>query len=115
MIHCRSWTTGDENAPEEPTLQLTITGESISEFKELINRALNCWDSAPADLKSLGDMLTQDHEIQKINSRKESNPEYGTTDEMKRVEDYIAEHGLDSWRTLILQGKAHTVTNPKTK
>lgn len=37
---------------------ITVDGESISQFKELVNRALNCWDDAPKDLKELGDMLS---------------------------------------------------------
>lgn len=40
--------------------------QSLKEFRELVNRALNCWDQAPKDLKELGDILThgritQDH------------------------------------------------------
>jgi hypothetical protein len=40
--------------------------QSLRSFQELVDRALNCWDSAPKDLKELGDILThgritQDH------------------------------------------------------
>jgi hypothetical protein len=47
-------------------IKLSITEESIPDFKAMVDRALNCWDRAPKDLKELGDMLThgritQDH------------------------------------------------------
>lgn len=40
--------------------------QSLNNFRTLVNRALNCWDQAPKDLKDLGDILThgritQDH------------------------------------------------------
>lgn len=52
--------------PEINNFAITITDESVPEFKQLVQRALNCWDDAPKDLKELGDMLThgkitQDH------------------------------------------------------
>jgi hypothetical protein len=47
-------------------LNLSINQESLPNFLRLIDRALNCWDNAPQELKELGDMLThgritQDH------------------------------------------------------
>jgi len=38
--------------------QLVIHGSNIAPFKELVQRALNCWPNAHPALKELGDMLT---------------------------------------------------------
>ena len=48
--------------------------QGITIFKELVNRALNCWPKAPKDLKELGDMLThgyitQDHTEQPMGKK----------------------------------------------
>ncbi len=44
MIHGRFWGPGDDNVPEDATLQLTFTYTSIAEFHELLRRSLNCAD-----------------------------------------------------------------------
>lgn len=41
MIHARTWGPGDIYAPEEKTLQLTITGDSLRQFQQILFRALN--------------------------------------------------------------------------
>ena len=55
MIHARV-SRNSEN--EIDGIHISITTDSIQNFNTLVNRALNCWDSAPAELKELGDMLT---------------------------------------------------------
>ena len=40
MIHTRAWK-GDEITKEEPTVQLTVSGADLRDFKDLLNRALN--------------------------------------------------------------------------
>jgi hypothetical protein len=46
-------------------LRLEITEEeSLKNFIALVNRALNVWDRAPAELKELGDMLTHGYVTQ---------------------------------------------------
>ena len=44
MIHARFWGPGDANAPEDKTLQLTLTASSIGELHHILRRALNCED-----------------------------------------------------------------------
>lgn len=36
---------------------ITVTGDYIEPFKEMVRRALNCWPDAHPVLKELGDML----------------------------------------------------------
>lgn len=62
MIHARV-SRNSEN--EIDVLHLSITAESLPAFNQLVNRALNCWDSAPPELKELGDMLTHGYITQK--------------------------------------------------
>jgi hypothetical protein len=52
-------------------LHISVTAESLANFQELVNRSLNCWDTAPKELKDLGDMMThgyvtQDHTYKKM-------------------------------------------------
>lgn len=63
-LHVRVWGPGDENAPEERTLQVTITGASIKDFSNLISAALNCSPNVHPELKELGDMLTHGKVLQ---------------------------------------------------
>jgi hypothetical protein len=62
MIHARI-SRNPENEIAE--IHISVTAESIPNFNQLVNRALNCWDSAPPELKELGDMLTHGHIPQK--------------------------------------------------
>lgn len=42
-----------------PLTTIRIIGSnSHRDFRKLVNRALNCWDSAPSEVKELGDMIT---------------------------------------------------------
>lgn len=65
MIHAKYYKAEPEKNLAE-AITLTITDDSLDNFKRLVDRALNCWDNAPKELKDLGDMLThgritQDH------------------------------------------------------
>ncbi len=56
MIHVRVHRNPDSQIDE---IQLSVTTpNSLANFTQLVNRALNCWDEAPKELKELGDMLT---------------------------------------------------------
>ena len=72
MIHARVTRKPSINSQDPEStgpidgIHISITAESIPNFQRLVDRALNCWNSAPAELKELGDMLThgrvtQDH------------------------------------------------------
>lgn len=70
MIHAR--VTRNPETSQLDGIHISITEESIPNFVQLVNRALNCWDTAPKEVKDLGDMLThgyitQDHTHQKMN------------------------------------------------
>lgn len=44
--------------PEDFGAAITISGEkSLNHFKLLVNRAMNCWDNAPPELKEFADIL----------------------------------------------------------
>lgn len=65
MIHVQVHRNPENEIAE---FKISITEGSISNFKTMVNRALNCWDRAPKELKDLGDMLThgritQDHSL----------------------------------------------------
>jgi hypothetical protein len=68
MIHVNvSRSPTDPNNPIEE-LKISVTKESLGPFIQMIDRALNCWDNAPKELKDFGDMvthgfITQDHEL----------------------------------------------------
>ena len=62
MIHVRV-SRNPENEIAE--LHISVTADSIPNFTQLADRALNCWDSAPAELKELGGMLTHGYITQK--------------------------------------------------
>lgn len=57
MIHVRAWK-GDENAPEDPTLQITLTTKpDLLKFQELLRRSLNCAPEFGKDWFELSDKL----------------------------------------------------------
>lgn len=56
MIHARVSRDSSEAISE---IHFSVTAESLPNFTKLVNRALNCWPNAPAELKQLGDMLTE--------------------------------------------------------
>jgi hypothetical protein len=93
-------------------IRLEVTEESIALFKTLIDRALNCWDSAPKDLKDLGDMLThdritQDHTYTPINTKQ--NTDYYSPAERKIIEAYIDQRGAENWEQHVREGTTHKV------
>lgn len=51
-------------------IHISVTADSLQNFHTLVNRALNCWDSAPAELKELGDMLTHGYITQPYTDQK---------------------------------------------
>lgn len=65
MIHVRA-SRNPEN--EIYVIHISITADSLPTFKQLADRALNCWDSAPPELKELGDMLTHGYVTQEYTS-----------------------------------------------
>lgn len=59
MIHVRTWT-GDEIAPEDPTIQFTLTGRAdLLKLQALLARALNCAPEFGEDWFALSDKLDQ--------------------------------------------------------
>jgi hypothetical protein len=67
MIHIRATRALDSSNLDG--LHISITSESIPDFKAMVDRALNCWDRAPPDLKQLGDLLTHGRVTQDYNSQ----------------------------------------------
>lgn len=67
MIHAKV-TRNSENKLDG--IHISITADSIQNFHTLVDRALNCWDSAPAELKELGDMLTHGYVTQTHTNQK---------------------------------------------
>jgi RNAse (barnase) inhibitor barstar len=85
-------------------MHISVTEESMDNFKQLIDRALNCWDSAPQELKELGDMLThgritQPHEFQPINTKQSS--DYYTVSEAVALMQIFEEVGEEKRRQLM--------------
>lgn len=103
---------------EPETLFITITEDqdkSISNFKLLVDRALNAWDSAPKELKDLGDMLThgritQDHTLVKIASSQR--PDLFSVKEKEVIDTFIQENGIDAWKEYVNSNSIHKVLNP---
>ena len=94
-------------------LRIEVTEESLPIFEQLINRALNCWDSAPQEIKELGDMLThgrvtQDHRVQPMFS-KDLSRDYYTEAERKIIENYISQCGRQDWLQHVADGTVHKV------
>lgn len=63
MIHIHTYTTSYP-ASSTPRMQIDLSGEHIEMFKQLINRAMNTWDRAPAELKAFADMVTEGEVLQ---------------------------------------------------
>ena len=64
MIHVRVTRNAAGNID---AAHFSITEESLPSFTKAINRALNTWDDAPAEMKELGDMLTHGKILQDYN------------------------------------------------
>lgn len=49
---------------------LTNTEGTIDQFKQILNRALNCWPECPPDFKELADMLFHGRVLQDYRDKK---------------------------------------------
>jgi hypothetical protein len=99
-------------------IHISVTEESIPVFEQLIHRALNCWDSAPQEIKELGDMIThghitQDHRYKPINSG--GNTEWYSPVEQAKIKEYIAIYGMDAWLRRIRDNTTHMVLDGTAK
>jgi hypothetical protein len=105
-------TRNQDNSPH--FLRIEVTEESIKIFQALVQRALNCWDSAPKELKDLGDMLThgyitQDHTYTPINTKQ--NTDYYTREESDIIETFIQLNGVAAWQEHLRDGTTNKVLN----
>jgi len=113
MIHARV-SRGPDNSIAE--LHISITSESIPLFKQLIDRALNTWDSAPKEIKELGDMIThgritQDHTYKPMQTQART-ADYYSAAEQEIIETFIQTAGLDAWLEHLKNGTHHKVLKP---
>jgi len=113
MIHVR---TSKDPSGKLDGLHLSITADSLPNFLSLIDRALNCWDSAPAELKELGDMathgrITQDHTFQKINTQQST--DHFSPEEQARIGQFIEFNGQHMWLAAVLDGSSHKIAKGK--
>ena len=118
MIHVSVTHAGNDPANHIDGIKISVTEESIPNFVALINRALNCWDSAPKELKDLGDMIThdkvtQDHTYKPINTVRSS--EYYKDIEQSKIKQYIAIYGMDAWLRRIRDNTTHQVLDGTAK
>ncbi len=93
-------------------LRIEVTEESIRNFQTLVDRALNCWDSAPQELKELGDKLTHDRITQDHSPKpmtKALNHDYFTPDEQVVIDAYRIKHGQDAWLEHVNAGTINKV------
>jgi hypothetical protein len=110
MIHARVTRNPSDNQIDG--IHISVTAESLNNFTTLVQRALNCWDSAPKELKDLGDMLThgyitQDHTYIPINTKQ--NTDYYSPAERKIIEAYIDQRGTENWEQHVREGTTHKV------
>lgn len=114
-IHCKATRNNDNSLH---FLRIEVTEESLPIFEQLINRALNCWDNAPQEIKELGDMLThgrvtQDHRVQPMNT-KDTSRDYYTEQEKDIITGYISMFGYDKWLEHVNNGTVNKVLKGKT-
>lgn len=114
MIHTRVSRNPDDTIAE---IHISVTADSLPNFQALIDRALNCWDSAPAELKELGDMLThgyvtQDHTYKPMNTKQSG--DYYTPSEQALIKAFIDENGMGVWLQHVANGTIHKVLNQDT-
>lgn len=114
MIHTRVSRNPDNTIAE---IHLSVTADSLPNFQALVDKALNCWDSAPAELKELGDMLThgritQDHTYKPINTKQSS--DYYTASEQAIIRAFIEEYGNGVWLQHVANGTIHKVLKQDT-
>lgn len=110
MIHAR--VTRNPSTSNLDGIHLSITEDSIPVFMQLINRALNCWDGAPKEIKELGDLLThdrvtQDHGFVPINTKQ--NTDYYNAEEQQIIAQYIEQQGIENWDRHLREGTSHKV------
>jgi hypothetical protein len=87
-------------------IHISITEDSLPNFIALVNRALNCWDTAPKELKDLGDMIThgrvtQDHEYKNVGAAYTHGGSYTPT-EIVAFNDVCADVGEIAFRQLLM-------------
>lgn len=110
MIYARI--TRNPSTEQIDGIHISITEDSLPNFQQLIHRALNTWDSAPKELKELGDMLvhgyvTQDHTYTPINTKQ--NTDYYSESDKALIQVYITEHGQQAWIDHLNAGTTHKV------
>ena len=60
--------TRQENGKICEAVAITLVGiPAINAFLEMMNRALNCWDTAPSELKELADCIQYGYPLQNYN------------------------------------------------
>lgn len=111
MIHSR--VTRNPSTSSLDGIHLSITEDSIPVFMQLINRALNCWDGAPKEIKELGDLLThnritQDHTYQPMTTREHSR-DYYTAAEQEIIGQFIEINGTEAWLEHLRNHTQHKV------
>lgn len=45
-------------------MRITLDGSDMAAFKELVQRATNCWDNAPPEIKHFADMVIHGKPLQ---------------------------------------------------
>lgn len=93
-------------------LRIEVTEESIRNFLTLVDRALNCWDNAPQELKELGDKLTHDRVTQDHSPKPMftgHNHDYYTADEQTIIQRFIEVNGVSAWLEHLSAGTQHKV------
>lgn len=115
MIHAHAHRKSDGSIGE---LKLSITEESLPDFISLIDRALNCWDTAPKDLKDLGDLIThdritQDHTYKPMNTTQ--NTDHYSHAEFQKIQEYINTYGHQAWYARTLNGTTGAVLKGEAK
>lgn len=115
MIHARV-SRNPDNAIAE--IHISVTADSLPNFQKLVDKALNCWDSAPAEIKELGDMLThghitQDHTYRPMNTKQSG--DYYNPKEQAIIKAFIESEGYGVWLQHVANGTIHKVLNQDTE
>jgi len=56
-------------SPNSDTLIITVSDDSVSAFRELIQRGANLWPAAPPEIKELADLITSGKILQDYRSQ----------------------------------------------
>lgn len=56
------------------TLVIAVQAESESAFKQLVNRACNCWPDAPAEIKEFADNVIEGRVLQDYRAQEHTKP-----------------------------------------